>query len=342
MSNIKNLMMVAAGGEPSWLALGQQNLSATILNHNTAGTLTSEDTQAGTDLLAVFSNGGDYLLTRDSGTSTAEIYSFSGGVIGSLVDSFSVGTSPNAAMFSPNDDYILFGTFSSSDGIRVYSWNGSSASLVATAGVSSVGVSDVDWHPDGDELVAASSWSNRAYMFSFNGSSLSSLGTTILSGAAAVAYSPDGSQVSVGGSGAINTYDVTGSSFGSSSTLSSTSSNEQLCYITNSIVARSGGFAAFGNGTVSTFSASPSASSFIDGVYVESSTGAQVDGAGLDVTNDGAYLVAGAKANGQGRISLYPLDGSGNFGAIADTFDTGGTVYPHILCFSNGRNYIKS
>jgi hypothetical protein len=345
MSNFKKLMMASAGGEQSYLALGQQNANVRVLDHNTPGTLGSvTDTQADTDLFAAINRSGNFILTRDYQSNTeGRIYTYSNGVIGSLAETFTLNGGPYACAWSPNDDYFAIGTTggSGTDRLQIFSWNGSNtATLVDSFSVTSTGVADIKWHPDGDKLTIASGWSNRCYMLSFNGTSISNLGTKIIGGAYSLAYSPNGNQLTVSGSSSLFTYDTSADSWGSVNSISCQSGN-QITYITDGVVARVGGIGA-GRGSVSTFNVSPSSSSVIDVEYMTNTQGNDgLDGRGLDVTNDGAYLVAGLADNTYNKLSLFSLNSSYQFVALEDTFVPGGVAMSQ-LCFSNGLMFCQN
>ena len=110
----------------------------------------------------------------------------------------------------------------------------------------------------------------------------------------------------------------------------------------------SGQLAACSNGTggqtLHIFNNTSGTLSVQDSTSTTDSQGTTVGCDRLDVTNDNMYLAGVAISTSYQRVTLFELDGSGNFVGTADTYDgsNSSTRFENVA-FSNGmRNVITS
>ncbi len=107
------------------------------------------------------------------------VYAYSIGVIGARIDTITLPASAvtghrHGLTWHPDSDFIAVGfDDATGDSVAVYSWNGSTLTLVDTLSdpSSSTGCTSIDWHPDGDLLAAAYS-GGKIHALSWSGSVL--------------------------------------------------------------------------------------------------------------------------------------------------------------------------
>ena len=110
----------------------------------------------------------------------------------------------NSLEWSPDENYLAVGGHGDATDadVRIYNWNSSVPSLTITdSQYQGNSVYDINWHPDGNFIASASSYSGAELtIYSWNGSNLGVQDTQSFStGAYSCQWSPNGNYLAVGG-----------------------------------------------------------------------------------------------------------------------------------------------